>query len=155
MAEHDRALTAPDIARRAGVSASTIWNWTRKDPPLKSTPVGRGAVGFTWTDLLAFCRARPDLRGSQRILNQADAVRALQVRSDAGSPPVANVESALAVARAMRSAAASNLDAALVAARQAEATATAHREQLEQLKVTFDAYDSALIAVTAPTTLHD
>jgi aminopeptidase N len=60
-----------------------------------------------------------------------------------------------AVLRDLRAAASSNLRVALIASRHAEETARAHREQVEALAATLNAYDDLLTQVTAPRTLHD
>lgn len=155
LSESQRPLTAGEIAKLAGVSESTIRNWTREQPPLQTITTGARSIGFTWVHLLEFCQLRTDLRGARSVLDRARALQAPQGAAIQAVTPPIDIESALSVARAMRSAAESNLDAALIAARQAEATARAHREQLEQLKATIAAYDTALSALTAPTTTHD
>jgi hypothetical protein len=66
-----------------------------------------------------------------------------------------DVEDALAIARAARTAAASMWDAQEAAARSAVAVAEGHLAQVQAMRRAAEHMDSALTAMTAPRTLND
>lgn len=147
-------LHAAELAKRAGLSATTIRNWTRRQPALVSARTPDGKLRFSWADFISYCKANPGLRGAARVL------RGSQAESAQGGPstpldPAVEAESLRAVARDLKTACQRTMDALVTAARLAEETARAHREQLEQLTTTMAAYDAALSQMTAPRTLND
>jgi predicted DNA-binding transcriptional regulator AlpA len=153
----DDLLTAAELARLTGVSASTFVNWTRHNPALATVTLHDGAVRFRRRDVLEFCStASPRLRVTakvQRALRPPTA--APPSRTTASTEPAPEIEALRALARDLRNAAHQNLQAMLTAARLAEETARSHREQLEQLAASMAAYDAALSQLTAPSTMND
>jgi hypothetical protein len=154
--EGQRLFTAPEIARRAGVSPETIRNWTKRASPLETVRTPDGRTRHTWALLIEFCESNPGLQKAAGVLRRAKVREnpppALQEPS---TSTAAQLESLKSLARDLRTAAQTNLEAVRTAARLAEETARAHREQLDQLAMTFAAYDSALSQLTAPETMHD
>ncbi|SRR6266542_1657497 len=146
--EDSALLTAAELARAIGVSATTIKNWTElNNRPLKTVVTSDGAVRFTWSHLDEFCRTHPRLRGVMKIQRSAPAAHNVA--------PTSQIEELKSLARDLRNAANSNLQAAIEAARQAEEAARAHRRQMEHLAASMAAYDAALTQLTAPSTIHD
>jgi hypothetical protein len=148
-------LTAAELARHIGISATTIKNWTQREPrPLATVTASDGSVRFTWSHLNDFCNEHPGLRG-------VDKIRQRVVGKPPGPNPAtedpAKVESEdlKSIARDLRNAASSSIQIALEAARLAEETARSHRQQLEGLAQVIAAFDAALSQSTAPSTLHD
>ena len=149
-------LSLSELAAEVGVvSASALRNWTRMpDEPLRRSPSSGSGVLTSWAHLHAFCAAHPDLPGVRRITRrlppQPDGLTASATTHDP--------EQVRASIRNLRTVAASNLAAALSAARTAESVATAHREQLELLSTSLNAYDdliTQLTELTTPSTRHD
>lgn len=152
----DELLTAADLARLTGASATTFTNWTHRDPALATVTTQDGAVRFIRRDVLAFCAAHPRLGATgkvQRGLRTTAGPAPHRLRGN--TDPAPEIETLRAVARDLRNTAHQNLQAALTAARHAEETARAHREQLEQLATSMAAYDAALSQFTASSTMND
>ncbi|MFD9891554.1 hypothetical protein ACFWY9_19635 [Amycolatopsis sp. NPDC059027] len=148
-------MTAAEVGRLAGVSPNTVRGWARRNPPLVATRLPNGQDGFLWSQLLEFCEVNAHLPAARKILDREHARTRSAAAADGLSKSTVDLETLRAIARDLRAAAHSNLQAALTAARHAEASAKAHREQLEHLATTLAAYDSALSTITAPATLHD
>jgi hypothetical protein len=147
-------LSAAELARALGLSATTINNWTKlHSHPLQTVVTSDGHLRFTWSHLHEFCRAHPSLRGVAKIQQQPP--HAEQIPLGQTTTPDSQIEGLKALARDLRNAASSNLQAALEAARRAEETAQSHRRELEHLATTMAAYDSALTSLTAPATMND
>jgi hypothetical protein len=138
-----------DMGRLAGVSRTTLVNWTTADPPLEISRSGR-LRRVSWRQLTTFCRSHPELPAARRVL---DAARAQD--RDAAASDSHELDEVRSLARAARAAAAANHEALVVASRLAEETARAHREQLEHLRDSLAALDDALGQFTVPSTLND
>lgn len=151
----EELLTAAELSRRTGASATTFMNWTRYTPALPTVTIRDGTVRFTPRHVLAFCAANPHLRATARVQ------RALRQSSEPAHQTPATAETRFEVnalkslARDLRNAAHQNLQVALTGARLAEETARSHREQLDQLAASMASYDAALTQLTAPSTLND
>jgi transcriptional regulator with XRE-family HTH domain len=146
-------LTAAELARALGVSASTIWNWTKREPnPLRTVTTTDGAIRFTWIQLNKFREAHPRLRGVSKADRYA---RSPDEPSPAQTAVAPQAEELKSIARDLRNAAHASLQGALEAARLAEETARSHRLQLEHFAQMMDAYDAALTNITAPSTVND
>ncbi|MCA1673441.1 MAG: helix-turn-helix domain-containing protein [Actinobacteria bacterium] len=152
----DALLTAADLARLTGVSASTFTNWTRRNPALVTVTLHGGVVRFRRRDVIEFCTANPRLRVTAKVQRALRSpTTAPPSRTTARTETAPEIESLRALARDLRNAAHQNLEAMLTAARLAEETARSHREQLEQLAASIAAYDAALSQLTAPSTMND
>lgn len=139
----------PELARQCGVSASQLRNWaSQASSPLQPVETTNGHRLHTWAQLRAFCTTHPHLPAVRKLERRlaADASKGGGV----AAPP--HPEVVRTVLSNLRAAAASNLSTAITAARLAEATARSHREQLEALASTINAYDDLLTQLTAPVT---
>lgn len=135
-----------ELAAEAGVSPTTLRNWTRKAPrPLTGSQIG-GRTLYTWDQLRAFCAHHPDLPKARMIL------KTRAPGQQAALPTASDPAHAAAALRNLRAAASSAVDAALAAVRLAEAAAASHREQVESLATTIRAYDDLITQVTGPVT---
>ncbi|MCU1588876.1 MAG: hypothetical protein JWP11_132 [Frankiales bacterium] len=138
----DVSMSLRELAGEAGVSETTLRNWTKLSPrPLTGTRTGRTTL-YTWAQLRVFCADHEDLP-------RARTVQKASTRPPGAAMPAdpAHVSAAL---RNLRAAASSTLDAALSSVRLAEATAASHREQVEALRATISAYDDLITQMTAP-----
>lgn len=64
-------LTRSAMAKRAGISYTTLTNWTKREvDPLPTVETAAGDVLYTWRLLLDFCRAHPKLHSSSQVLDQ-------------------------------------------------------------------------------------
>ncbi len=150
--DDEELLTASELARAAGVSASTIANWTsRADRPLQTVTTADGAIRYTWSQLQEFCSAHSKLQAARRIRRRA--LSGLQLKPEEAS--AVQLEELKSLTRDLRTAVHEVLQAAIEAARQNEEAARSHRLQLERFATAFAAYDAGLGQATAPSTLND
>lgn len=147
----DEPLSLPALAREAQVSPSQLRNWTKWPVhPLAGTPAGRSTT-HTWAQLRTFVEEHPELPAARKVRRRMVAADRPEGQKGSAHDP----ETVRAVLSDLRAAASSNLRAAIAAARLAEQTAISHREQLEALASTVNAYDDLLTQLTAPGTLND
>lgn len=151
----EELLTAAELSRRTGASATTFMNWTRYNPVLLTVTIRDGAVRFTLRHVLAFCATNPHLRATVRVQRALGQLSEPARQTPATTETRSEIEALKSLARDLRNAAHQNLQVALTGARLAEETARSHREQLEQLAVSMASYDAALTQLTAPSTLND
>jgi hypothetical protein len=64
---HDEPWSRSAMSKAAGISATTLENWTKRaDGPLETVRIG-DRVGFTWRLLLTFCDSHPTLQGARQV----------------------------------------------------------------------------------------
>jgi len=144
----DDLLSRTRLATQAGVSATTLKNWTmRDDRPLRTVVTSSGTQMYSWQFLLDFCSEHPELRGVETALAHSQML----LHGDDGPPPPANDQVTLQAAlRDLKTAVDCSTAAVLRSAQLAQETATAHAEIIVALRDTIRAYDSAMTSMTAP-----
>lgn len=143
----DDLLSRTRMATQAGVSATTLKNWTlRTDRPLQTITTTSGTQMYSWRLLLSFCNEHRELRGVDTALARS---RKLFHGDD---EPSASVDQATlqAALRDLRTAADRSADATVRSAELVQALATAHAEIVAALRDAMRAYDSAMTSMTAP-----
>ncbi len=139
-------LSRAALARRAGVSSTTLRNWTRTiDRPLASTMVGSDTAMYTWAALLRFLDDHPALPAVQSVRRRVSA----RSRS-MGVDDKENQATLRAALRDMKTAVDATVAAVGRSAALAREVASAHEELIAALRVTIQAYDSAMTSATAP-----
>lgn len=142
-------LSAPELAKVAGVSPNTVRKWAAIEhhPLQESGNAGRYPT-YTVTQLRAFCAAHPDLYATGRVVQRLDSA----VNRGVEDQQPQQTRTALLNLRVAAQAA---LDAATSAVQQAEQNAVAHREQIDALALMIRSYDDLLTQLTAPSTLRE
>jgi hypothetical protein len=144
--DDDERVSRAELARLAGVSSTTLRNWTRvADRPLVTTLVGSSEM-FTWGDLLRFCADHPAMPATHAVLRRAST------RSSSTGIGADQDEATLRAAlRDMKTAVDAGITAVARSAALAREVASAHEDIVGQLSVIVRAYDSAMTWATAPT----
>jgi hypothetical protein len=147
----DDLLSRSRLASQAGVSATTLKNWsTRDDQPLQTIATSSGTPMYSWRLLLHFCEEHPELRGVETALDRS---RKLFRGDDEPSAPADQVTLRAAL-RDLKTAVDRSTAAVVRSAQLAQETATAHVEIIAALRDTIRAYDSAMTSMTAPDHLY-
>lgn len=143
----DDLLSRTRLASQAGLSATTLKNWTtRDDRPLRTVTTPAGVQMYSWRLLLDFCQEHPELRGVEAALAQS---RKLVGGGDEPSPPT-DLVTLRAALRDLKTAVDRSTAAVVRSAELARETGVAHAEVVAALRDTIRAYDSALTSITAP-----
>jgi len=143
----DDLVSRTRLASLAGVSATTLRNWTlREDRPLRTVTTASGTEMYSWRLLLEFCHEHPELRGVEIPL--AKSRKIFEEGTEPSSPGDENTLKA--ALRDMKTAVDRSVAAVARSAQLAEETATAHAEIIAALRDTIRAYDSAMTSITAP-----
>jgi hypothetical protein len=127
------------LAKRAGISSTTLRNWaTRPDQPLETTVTNSGARMYSWSALLRFCDSHPDLQGVAAV--RARGHRSHVAEGAAEGPSETTLRASL---REMTTALDSCLEAVSRSAELAKDVAAAHAETIAALRQTIRAYERA------------
>ena len=149
MPDPEELLSRAALARRCGVSSTTLHNWTRTaDRPLAATIIAPDTAMYTWAALLRFCDDHPALPAVQIVRRHKSARSTSTGMGD--KPDEATLRAAL---RDMKTAVDASVTAVARAAVLAREVASAHEEIVAALSLTIRAYDSAMTSATAPS--HD
>ena len=149
----DDLLSRYRLATQAGVSATTLKNWTmREDRPLRTIVTSSGTPMHSWRLLLDFCHDHRELRGVETVLDRS---RKLFHGDDEASLPAderqVQVQVTLQAAlRDLKTAVDRSTAAVVRSAQLAQETAAANAEIIVALRDTIRAYDSAMTSMTAP-----
>lgn len=143
----DALMSRGQLARQAGVSATTLRNWTiRDDRPLQTVTTASGIQMYSWRLLLEFCHEHPELRGVETALARSREL----LRANNGGSSTGDQLTLRAALRDLKMAVDRSLAAVTRSAQLAQETATAHVEIVSALRDTIRAYDSAMTSMTAP-----
>lgn len=143
----DDALSRTRMATQAGVSATTLKNWTiRTDRPLETVTTVSGTQMYSWRLLLSFCQQHPELRGVDSVLARSREL----FRGDDETPAPGDHITLRSALRDLRTAADRSADATVRSAKLVQELATAHAEIVAALRDAMRAYDSAMTSITAP-----
>jgi hypothetical protein len=147
----DDMLSRARLASQAGVSPTTLKNWSgRDDRPLQTIPTPSGTPMYSWRLLLHFCDDHPELRGVDTVRDRSQKV----FREDNEPPAPADQVTLRAALRDLKTAVDRSTAAVVRSAQLAQETATAHAEIIAALRDTIRAYDSAMTSITAPDHLY-
>lgn len=143
----DNLLSRMRLADQAGVSATTLKNWSaRSDRPLQTVMTPSGSQMYSWRLLLRFCDEHPELRGVETVV-----ARSRQSLHRAPEPTSPSDQATLRAAlRDLKTAVDRSVAATVRQAQLARETAAAHAEVVEALRDTIRALDSAMTSMTAP-----
>jgi hypothetical protein len=147
----DDLLSRSRLAGQAGVSATTLKNWSmRDDRPLQTIATSSGAAMYSWRLLLRFCDEHPELRGVETALD-----RSRKLLSGDNEPSTPAEQATLRAAlRDLKTAVDRSTAAVVRSAQLVQETATAHAEIIAAMRDTIRAYDSAMSSMTAPDHLY-
>ncbi len=77
MPDPEELLSRAELARRCGVSSTTLRNWTRiADRPLAATIISPDMAMYTWAALLRFCDDHPGMPAVRIVRRYTSARRA-------------------------------------------------------------------------------
>jgi hypothetical protein len=143
----DDLLSRMRLADQAGVSATTLKNWSkRSDRPLQTMMTPSGSQMYSWRLLLRFCDEHPELRGVETVID-----RSRQMLHPVAEPTSPSDQATLRAAlRDLKTAVERSVAATVRSAQLAQETAAAHAEVVAALRDTIRAYDSAMTSMTAP-----
>lgn len=143
----DDLLSRTRLADQAGVSATTLKNWSeRADRPLQTIMTQSGAEMYSWRLLLTFCEEHPELRGVETVMARSRKL----FHPDHGRTSRTDQATLRAALRDLKTAVERSVAATVRSAQLAEETAKAHAEVVAALRDTIRAYDSAMTSMTAP-----
>src|SRR6266568_1553113 len=140
----DDLLSRTRLADQAGVSATTLRNWSaRGDRPLQTVMTPSGSEMYSWRLLLTFCEEHPELRGvetviarSRKLLHPVDELT-----------PLTDQATLRAALRDLKTAVERSVAATVRSAELAPATAKAHADVIAAVRDTIRAYDSAMTSM--------
>lgn len=142
----EELLSRAALARRAGVSSTTLLNWAHATgSPLEVTIVGSSRAMYTWAALLRFCDNHPALPAVQ-VVRRRESARSRSMGAD-DDEDRATLRAAL---RDMKTAVDASVTAVGRSAALAREVASAHEDIVAALRLTIQAYDSAMTSATAP-----
>jgi hypothetical protein len=157
---YDEPLSRSAMSRAAGISATTLENWTKRvEGPLETVRVG-DADGFTWRLLLAFCASHPTLPGARQVraryretfspapaVSDQVALRLVRQTAATKAPVFADDDATLRAALENMKSAVDQNAAAVAHATELAAEAARTQQQLlhslEQLTTAFEAWERA------------
>jgi len=146
MRDPEEPLSRAELARRCGVSSTTLRNWTQiPDRPLATKIIDSGTVMYTWAALLCFCDDHPNMPAVQ-IVRRHTSTRSTSM----GMGDNADEATLRAALRDMKTAVDASVTAVARAAALSREVASAHEEIVAALSLTIRAYDSAMTSATAP-----